>query len=110
MCHDVVTVGVALATCVLLRCETGSVALGVLGAALLVLLLVLYRQPRNDVTGLSFAVSFLILIDCESILKNFGSIFIYIYYVPKLFYNRKLEKPLRVREKAILDIYATFFC
>ncbi|CAB3261035.1 unnamed protein product [Arctia plantaginis] len=62
--------GLALVTCILLRCETGSVALGVLGAALLVLLVVLYRQPRNDVSGLSFAVPLVPLVPYLSMCMN----------------------------------------
>ncbi|KAJ0176865.1 hypothetical protein K1T71_008044 [Dendrolimus kikuchii] len=61
---------VALATCALMRWEQAGVALGVLGAALLVLLVVLYRQPRNDVKHLSFKVPLVPLVPYLSVCMN----------------------------------------
>ncbi|XP_075977975.1 cationic amino acid transporter 3-like [Anticarsia gemmatalis] len=61
---------VALATCALLTWDRAAVALGVLGAALLVLLVVLYRQPRNSVEGLSFAVPLVPLVPFLSVCMN----------------------------------------
>ncbi|KAG6449184.1 hypothetical protein O3G_MSEX005916 [Manduca sexta] len=61
---------VALVTCVLLRWEVSGAALGVLGAALVLLLVVLYRQPRNNVQDLSFAVPLVPLVPYLSVCMN----------------------------------------
>ncbi|XP_013183282.1 cationic amino acid transporter 2 isoform X2 [Amyelois transitella] len=64
----------ALVTCVLARFEAGGAArdtaLGALGAALLALLLVLYRQPRHDVKQLSFSVPLIPLVPYLSVCMN----------------------------------------
>lgn len=61
---------VALATCALLRWDQAEAALGVLGAALIVLLVVLYRQPRNNVDNLSFTVPLVPLVPYLSVCMN----------------------------------------
>ncbi|CAH0585957.1 unnamed protein product [Chrysodeixis includens] len=61
---------VALITCALLRWDRADVALGVLGAALLVLLVVLYRQPRNSVEHLTFKVPLVPLVPYLSVCMN----------------------------------------
>ncbi|XP_039753109.1 cationic amino acid transporter 3 isoform X2 [Pararge aegeria] len=64
----------ALITCVLLRWDAENsslgVAVGVLGGALLVLLLVLYRQPRSSVAKLSFKVPLVPLVPYLSVCMN----------------------------------------
>lgn len=61
---------VALVTCSLLTWIQVEVALGILGAALLVLLVILYRQPRNDTKNLSFAVPLVPLVPYLSVCMN----------------------------------------
>lgn len=61
---------VSLVTCSLLRWNQAEVALGMLGAALLVLLVILYRQPRNDTKNLSFAVPLVPLVPYLSVCMN----------------------------------------
>ncbi|XP_063826118.1 cationic amino acid transporter 3 [Ostrinia nubilalis] len=73
-CVIVIFFVLALATCALMRWEAPSsglgVALGVLGAALVILLLVLYRQPRHDVRHLSFKVPLVPLVPYLSVCMN----------------------------------------
>ncbi|XP_068633135.1 cationic amino acid transporter 2 [Battus philenor] len=73
------TIGVlsaaALATCALMRWEVSSselqVTLFTLGATLLILLLIiLYRQPRHDVTHLTFTVPLVPLVPYLSVCMN----------------------------------------
>ncbi|XP_059045715.1 cationic amino acid transporter 2 [Achroia grisella] len=63
---------VALVTCVVAQWggAGGNVVLGVLGAMLLVLLAVLYRQPRHSVRHLSFTVPLVPLIPYLSVCMN----------------------------------------
>ncbi|XP_023946639.1 cationic amino acid transporter 3 [Bicyclus anynana] len=64
----------ALITCALLRWDVGNsslgVGVGVLGGILLVLLLVLYRQPKADVTNLTFKVPLVPLVPYLSVCMN----------------------------------------
>ncbi|KAM3962654.1 cationic amino acid transporter 3-like isoform 1-T2 [Aphomia sociella] len=64
----------ALITCALLSWEssgpTRAVLLSALGAALVVLLVVLYRQPRQDVEHLSFTVPLVPLVPYLSVCMN----------------------------------------
>ncbi|XP_045497938.1 cationic amino acid transporter 3 [Colias croceus] len=61
---------VALVTCALLTASSVSVVLCALGAALLLLLLVLYRQPRRNVQHLTFKVPLVPLVPYLSVCMN----------------------------------------
>ncbi|XP_041979236.1 cationic amino acid transporter 3 [Aricia agestis] len=64
---------VALATCALLNGESSKAlgtVVGVLGGVLLLLLLVLYRQPRQDVSHLTFKVPLVPLVPYVSVCMN----------------------------------------
>ncbi|CAH0715866.1 unnamed protein product, partial [Brenthis ino] len=64
----------ALITCSLLRWDSESsslgVSVGIMGGALLVILLVLYRQPRGSVANLSFKVPLVPLVPFLSVCMN----------------------------------------
>ncbi|GBP33886.1 High affinity cationic amino acid transporter 1 [Eumeta japonica] len=67
------TVAVSLITCALLAGGIGSVSgvvPGVLGGVLVLLLLVLYRQPRQNTKHLSFAVPLVPLVPYLSVCMN----------------------------------------
>ncbi|CAH0715865.1 unnamed protein product, partial [Brenthis ino] len=71
---DYIWVVAALITCSLLRWESESsslgVSVGIMGGALLVILLVLYRQPRGSVANLSFKVPLVPLVPFLSVCLN----------------------------------------
>ncbi|KAL0839155.1 hypothetical protein ABMA28_017124 [Loxostege sticticalis] len=73
-CTILIFFALALVTCALMRWEAAGpalgVALGVLGAALIVLLVVLYRQPRHNVEHLSFKVPLVPLVPYLSVCMN----------------------------------------
>ncbi|CAK1551026.1 unnamed protein product [Leptosia nina] len=73
-CTIVVLFAIALVTCGLLSwniaSQLSSVAVGVFGGILLVLLLILYRQPRRDVKHLTFKVPLVPLVPYLSTCMN----------------------------------------